>query len=109
MNSELETQSAARPALPPCESSAVPTLAPPTVTPARRHRTVPPEKVGLLLIGEAAAQLRCSVKTVRNLVKAGRLPVIRLTQTRTDPMRFRLLDVQRLINACEEVRGGKGQ
>lgn len=113
MNSELETPNAERPALPPVESSAVATLAAkqnmPTATPARRRRSVPPEKAGLLLIGEAAAQLRCSVKTVRNLVKAGRLPVIRLTQTRTDPMRFRLLDVQRLINACEEVRGGKGQ
>lgn len=107
MNSELETPNAARPARPSGESSAVATLATPTdapaTTPARRRRAVPPSKAGLLLIGEAAAIMRCSVKTVRKLVKEKRLRAIRLTGGKTDPMRFRLLDVQRFINSCEEA------
>jgi excisionase family DNA binding protein len=85
---------------------AVVTLAAPESVPAaqrvRRRRAVPPEKAGLLLIDEAAALMRCSVKTVRKLVKSKRLPVIRLTQSKTEPLRFRLLDVQRFINSCEE-------
>ena len=112
MNSELETQSVKRPAPPLADagpSPAVATLAAPesvpAAKPARRRRAVPPAKAGLLIIGEAAAQMRCSVKTVRKLVKAGRLPAIRLTGGKTDPLRFRLLDVQRFINTREQVRG----
>lgn len=109
MNSELETPNAARPDQPSGEPSALVThdasASAPAATPARRRNAVPSSKAGLLLIGEAAAQMRCSVKTVRKLVKAGRLPVIRLTQSKTDPLRFRLLDVQRFINLCEEAHG----
>ncbi len=81
----------------------------PTVKPARRRRAVPPGKAGLLLIGEAAAHMRCSVKTVRKLVKEKRLRAIRLTGGKTDPLRFRLLDVQRFINSCEEAHGEEEQ
>jgi excisionase family DNA binding protein len=117
MNPELETRNAE----PPAHVASPPDAAPPgesqlaspepasAATPARRRRAVPPEKAGLLLIGEAAAQMRCSVKTVRNLVKSGRLRAIRLTGGKTDPLRFRLLDVQRFINSCEEAREGEGQ
>lgn len=112
MNPELETPNTARPALPSGESPAVVTLAAnqnaPAAKPARRRRAVPPEKAGLLLIGEAAAQMRCSVKTVRKLVKERRLRAIRLTGGKTDPLRFRLLDVQRFINSCEET-GREGE
>lgn len=107
MNTELENPNVEHPALSPGKSSAVVTLATPTDAPAskpaRRRRAVPPGKAGLLLISEAAAQMRCSVKTVRKLVKERRLRAIRLTGGKTDPLRFRLLDVQRLINSCDEA------
>lgn len=111
MNSELETRNAEQRAhdasLPVAAQPGESQIASPepasVATPARRRRVVPPGKAGLLLIGEAAAALRCSPKTVRKLVKAGRLRAIRLTGGKTDPLRFRLLDVQRCIAASEET------
>lgn len=106
MNPETEAPPVECPAPPSGETPAVITLAMnqnvPAAKPTRRRRHVPPEKAGLLLIGEAAAALRCSPKTVRKLVKTGRLRAIRLTGGKTDPLRFRLLDVQRFIAECEE-------
>ena len=59
---------------------------------------------GLLNIHEAAQRLHCSPKTVRRLVRGGRLACVRLTKTRTEPLRFRAVDVARLIEAS--VEGG---
>ena len=52
---------------------------------------------GLLKIGEAATRLRCSPKSIRRLVKAGHLPCVRYTASRTEPLKFRAVDVARLI------------
>lgn len=58
----------------------------------------PPEDTrGLLKINEAARRLCCSANSVRRLVKSGRLPCVRYTSSRTEPLKFRALDVARLI------------
>ena len=54
---------------------------------------------GLLRIEDAATRLGCSVRTVRNLVKNGSLPVVRYTRGRTEPLKFRAIDLARLIEA----------
>ncbi len=53
--------------------------------------------MNLLGIGEAAALLRVSTKTVRRMAAAGKIPVIRLS---AGTHRYARSDVESLVAAC---------
>lgn len=59
---------------------------------------------GLLTLNETATRLRCSPKSVRRFVKAGRLPCVRYTKSLTEPLKFRGVDVARFIERSVEDR-----
>lgn len=65
-----------------------------------------PSPTGLLKITEAAERLGCSEKSVRRLVKSGRLACVRYTRSKTEPLKFRQVDVARLIESSVSL--GKG-
>lgn len=74
------------------------TAQPHHTTPNAQPRLSTPPSRRLVTLGEAAELLGLSVASVRRLIWAGKLPVVRLTRR----IQIDLRDLDRLINATKD-------